>query len=207
MQKNVILTNEADAWFARNKEVLLKRTDFSHLDPILKYIKPGDNVLEIGSSFGYNLNYLANKTKCNVYGIEPSAKAIEFGKKQFPNIKFKHGTIDEESQFDVCFNHIIVGFCLYLADTELLPEIVFRVNKNLSKGGFIHIIDFDAKFPTERAYAHDQRIKTRKMDYSSLFCSFPNYFLVEKNSWSHEGAGFHINPNERCSTVTVYKEI
>lgn len=201
------MSNEADAWFSRNKEVLLNRKDFSHLDPVLKYIKKDENVLEMGSSFGYNLNYLMSKTHCKAYAVEPSGKAVQFGEELYPQIKFKQGTIDEENKFGIGFNHIIIGFCLYLADVELLPEIVFRIDKNLNKGGFLHIVDFDAKYPTERPYGHDPRIKTRKMDYASIFSAFPNYFIAEKNSWSHEGHIFHPDANERCSTVTLFKEI
>jgi len=206
MQKEVIINSESDAWFQRNKDVLIGRKDFSYLNQVLKYINSGEKVLEIGSSFGYNLNFLVEKSGCHGYGLEPSGQAITFGEELYPDLVFKQGTIDSSDIFDTNFNHVIIGFCLYLVDVELLPEIVFRVNKILEKGGYLHIFDFDSKYPVEKDYAHDSRIRTRKMDYASLFNAFPNYFTVEKKSWSHVEEKFHINPNERCSTTTLFKE-
>lgn len=206
MQKNAVLNSEADAWFLRNKEALLSRTDFMHLDSVLNYLKPESNVLEIGASFGYNLNYLCESKKCNGFGIEPSRLAVNFGQEKYPHLKLKVGTIDEADLFNQKFQNIVIGFCLYLVDPELLPEIIYRVDKSLSKGAFLHIIDFDSKFLEEKSYGHHADIRTRKMDYSSLFLSLPNYFMVEKKSWSHYGQSFHVDKNERCSTVTLYKE-
>jgi cyclopropane fatty-acyl-phospholipid synthase-like methyltransferase len=206
VQKNTVLSSEADAWFIRNKESILLRTDFSHLDSILNYLKPKDDVLEIGASFGYNLNYLLEKKKISGFGLGPSRLAVEFGQEKYPRLKLKVGTIDEADLFDQKFQSIIIGFCLYLVDPELLPEIIYRIDKALCKGGFLHIIDFDSKYLEEKSYSHHSGIITRKMDYSSIFLSLPNYFLVEKKSWSHFGNSFHVDKNERCSTVTLFKQ-
>lgn len=207
MQKDIIIESEADAWFLRNKEVLLKRTSYPYLESILKYIKRNEQVVEIGSSFGYNLNFMVDKVGCKGFGLEPSQLAVNYGKEHYPNIQLKSGTIDKADLFDQKFDHVIIGFCLYLADLDLLPEIIFRIDKILKKGGYLHIFDFDSKYPVERAYAHDNRIKTRKMDYGQIFSSLPNYFLAEKSSWSHQGNMFHSDINERCSTITLFKEL
>lgn len=207
MQKDIIINSEADAWFLRNKEALLKKNEFPHLDPIIKFLKKDEKVLEIGSSFGYNLDFLSNKSGCLGHGLEPSQLAVDFGRQLYKNIEFRKGTIDQADVFNEKFDHIIVGFCLYLVDTDLLPEVVFKIDKILKKGGFLHVFDFDSKYPVERDYSHDSRIKTRKMDYSDIFTGFPNYFLAEKKSWSHSAQMLHADVNERCSTMTLFKEL
>lgn len=209
IQKDIFLNGEGDQWFLRNKEIILSsKVSDDHLLPIVEYLKPGMKVLEIGSSFGSNLNILNNKIPgLELFGLDPSGEAINAGKNLFPDLKLNIGTAEDIDSLKIEFDFIFFGFCLYLIDRESLESIVSKVNQALKPGGYIGIIDFDTKTPLKNAYSHYEGVYSYKMDYSQLFLKLPNYFLVSKKSWSHEGPFFHIEMNERCSTQVLFKEL
>ena len=189
------------------KHINVKKSDLSHIDHITKYIKSDETILEVGSSYGKNLSHFHKETGAKVYGTEPSRKAISFGKKKYPFINFINGTINDTNLPPQKFNHVILGFCLYIIDYKTLPLITFQVDRLLKPGGFVHIFDFDSKYPQLVPYTHDNRIQVNKMDFSNIFTVYPNYFLVEKGSWSHQANMFSHDQSERCSTTTIFKEI
>lgn len=207
-QQDFVLQSEADAWFERNKKSMLEKSDFTHIDSIVSYVNKDESILEVGSSFGLNLNYIHKKTGAKVSGLEPSQKAITFGKEKYPEIEFTNGIIDSDSplQFDKKFDHIIIGFCLYLVDHRMLPSVVYQVDRLLKPGGYVHLFDFDSKYPKVSTYGHDKRMNVHKMNFSELFTAFPNYFMAEKRSWSHKAPAFSTDSHERCSTVSLHKE-
>lgn len=208
-QREIFLEGEGDQWFLRNKDKILsaQEASFAHLDLISDYLKEGMNVLEIGCSVGASLNRLNIKNiPLNLYGIDPSEKAIVEGKKLFPLLNLSVGTAEDIDKIGVKFDFIIFGFCLYLIDRESLAEIVKKVNQVLVPGGYLGIIDFDPKSSTQNKYSHKEGVTSFKMDYSSLFLSSEDYYLVDKKSWSHFGNCFNEDKNERCSTQILYRE-
>lgn len=59
------------------------------------YSPKDKKLLEIGCCYGYNLSFLNEKCGFAGYGIEPSDKAIAYGKQLFGNkIEFVQGTAD-----------------------------------------------------------------------------------------------------------------
>ena len=184
-----------------------ERTKFPQLDSITPYINTGDTLLEIGCSYGYGLNYLKNYSSCECFGIEPSGKAIDYGNKKYPGIILEKGTGINAKLLSKKYNHVILGFCLYLTDDNLLLQTLVNVDKALLNGGFVHIYDFDVKQNIESEYGHDNRIKVFKRNYSNIMTKFGDYFLVSKKPWSHEGDGFHKEKHERCASYTFYKEL
>lgn len=212
-QKKVFLNSEADQWFLRNKDYLLNKEIRPYpLSPILDLTNNYNlnlKIAEIGSSIGHNLNYFMNnsKSKLECIGIEPSRLAIETGKKLYPEILFYQGTADDLNFIkDESLDIIVLGFCLYLVDRALLSCIVREIDKKLKMNGKVVIFDFDSKFPQVNEYKHFNGVFSYKMDYSQLFLSLPNYFLIEKKSWSHDGDGFHLDRGERCATWVLIKE-
>ncbi len=201
-QKEVFLNHEGDGYFNRNKEKVSISPGFQLYN---QFIKPGDRVLEIGCSSGFNLQYLKETKDCECYGIDPSREAIEYGREQFPNLTLSVGTAD-----NLCFPHeffdfILFGFCLYLVDRKLLPTIVCEADRALRDKGFIGITDFDAKIPVKVAYKHWEGVFSYKMDYSGLFLAFPTYSLAGKLSYSHSSAMFSEDVQERVGSVVLFK--
>ena len=119
-QKKCFLTYEANAWFERNKSIIedYKLENDKVIELISKYNLENNSVLEIGCSAGYRLNAIKELfPNSKVTGIEPSEKAIAFGKENYKNVEFVHGTADNLSDFEnESLDIVIVGFVFYVID-------------------------------------------------------------------------------------------
>lgn len=175
-QKRIFKDGEGDNWFNRNKSVLLPRKDQIILSMQHLNIKPKD-VLEIGCSNGYRLQYIYKYFNANCVGVEPSKLAIKEGKLQYPNVKFINGTADKLLFDDNSFDLVIIGFCLYLCDRKDLFKIAFEVDRILKKGGHVIINDFYTPFPYSNDYKYVEGVKSYKMDYSKMFTWNPSYVV------------------------------
>lgn len=172
---------------------------------ISKYITNNTKILEVGCADGKNLNYFKERFDCECYGIDPSIKAIEHGKELYPDLNLALGTADQIEFLDEYFDIVIFGFCLYLADRTLLSRIVSEGDRVTKDNGFLVIVDFDSKLPSQNQYKHFNGIKSYKFDYSSIFLAYPHYSLVEKIPYSHKNFNFEIDINERIATFILYK--
>lgn len=139
------------------------------------------------------------------YGIDPSAQAIEVGKKSFPLLHLSQGTADSLNFDNNFFDAIIFGFCLYLCDREDLFKIAYVANRCLQENGFIIIQDFKPDFYYKNTYKHLDGVFTYKHDYSKMFLWNPQCSLVEMYSLSHFGHNFHPEQNERVAAQVLYK--
>ena len=157
-QKKSFLTYEADNWFERNKSIINSYSASSDkvIELIEKYNVDNDSILEIGCSAGYRLNALKELyPKANVFGIEPSGKAIEYGKTNYKNIEFLQGTADDLSQFkNESLDVVIVGFVFYVIDRNILFKVISEIDRVLKNGGIIIIIDFFSETSLKNVYQH-----------------------------------------------------
>lgn len=191
-QKKAFLEYEADKWFERNRDYLFKYTpDKDHvISLILKYHLSAQRVLEIGCSAGYRLNAIHEKfLQCEVYGIEPSSFAIDYGKKKYINVNFIQGTADNMSTFeDNSFNLVIVGFVFYVVDRELVIRTIAEIDRILKDNGHLIIIDFCSAAPVKRNYHHISKFEafSFKQNYEQAFTSTCLYNLLDKSSFHHE---------------------
>jgi ubiquinone/menaquinone biosynthesis C-methylase UbiE len=204
-QRSIFLQSEGDAWFVRNKTSGLTGPD--HIDDyIVEQISESHSVLEIGCAEGRRLSRLrtriGNQTK--LVGIDPSKEAIRFGSEQFSDLDLRVGTADSLPGNEY-FDAVILGFCLYLCDRNLLSKIVSEVDRVLNDLGFLMIIDFDPSQPHRRKYKHHESVWSYKMDYSQLFSVFPHYVLSEKFSLSHSGPNWVSTESERIAIWTLRK--
>lgn len=208
-QKEEFKISEADQWFERNKLAYQKSKDKeSAIALVLKdiEIKP-TNVLEIGCSSGIKLESIRRTFGASCYGIDPSSKAIEEGKKEYSDIFLQVGAADvlpfEDEKFDV----IIFGFCLYLCDRSDLFKIAYEANRCLSDKGYIVIEDFCPPFPYKNNYTHKENIFSYKMDYAQLFLWNPAYNLIYKNISSHSGYSKRDMPDEKVAITILNKQM
>ena len=217
MEQKVI--QEANNYFLRNKDAFSGSKEASKGTYIAKeflknYITafPGkiDKLLEIGCNYGYNLNYLQRELNIDCYGIEPSDKAIEYGKQMYTGgghskIHLKEGISDclpyNKEEFDV----VMIGFSLYVTPRVMLYDTIQEINRVLKQGGFIILTDFDTPFKCRRVNIHNKEMYVYKENYADLFLSM-GYSLVEKRSYSHSGESFSPMIQERISTQILYKE-
>ena len=212
-QKDSFLVYEANAWFERNFEVISNYNpdDDRVVDLFKKYNFDKQSVLEIGSSAGYRLNALKDLTpNSNVYGIEPSQKAIEFGENNYKEVNFTHGTADnlsmyEDGQFDV----VIVGFVFYVIDRNILFKVISEVDRVLKNDGVIIIIDFFSETALKNSYHHIDEFQaySYKQNYDDIFISSKLYYLLDKSTYSHESKELDASNNySDMYSITLLKK-
>jgi ubiquinone/menaquinone biosynthesis C-methylase UbiE len=206
-QKKIFLDKEGDQWFKRN----LNRDsrDYKDIDSFISLIKDNDKILEIGSSDGTKLDYLSRKTpslNLSLFGIDPSYKSINVGGNSYPNLNLKQGTSDHIAFDNQYFDIVILGFCLYLVDRELLFKTISEVDRTLKQGGYLIITDFETPFPIKRIYEHFEDCFSYKNNYSDFFLGGGHYSLVNRIHFSNSTDIFNPDINERVSTSVLYKE-
>ena len=162
--KNFI-KNDSENYFKRNfKEDLTKgylNTDILYAVKRLnlKY----SNFLEIGCSGGNGLKKFKssifdwNKKKIQYYGIDVSAKAIQYAKKKFSDIKFYKLSSLEIGKLNIKFDMINLGWMMYLLDREEIFNQFNILYKNLNSNGYLSIIDFQPSFPHVNINEHSKK--------------------------------------------------
>ena len=171
---------EGDNWYQRNKKSLGCNFDIPLFLLELYSIKP-EKVLEIGAINGYRLAKIHDKYNSEVTGIEPSAKAIEDGKADYPIVRFIRSTC-EDSDLEEEFDLVIVNFVLHWVYRENLYMCVHKIDKMLKDGGCLIIGDFGPEYFFKRKYHHlkDADFCTWKMQYSELFTKSGKYLELAK---------------------------
>jgi ubiquinone/menaquinone biosynthesis C-methylase UbiE len=212
-QKEIFLDGEADAWFERNYD-LLKDRIFDLSDPVInsvsfitkqsRYAKE-IKVLEIGCGEATRLVWLAEHLGVDVYGIDPSCKAVELAKRS--GVKVKQGTADTLPFVSDSFDIVIFGFCLYLCDREDLFKIAQEADRVLKKKSWLIINDFFSPAPTSSNYHHKAGVYSFKMDYRKLFDWHPAYTCFTHQLDHHDQSGFTDDTKEWVSTSVLRKYI
>ena len=212
-QKEIFLDGEADAWFERNHD-LLKDRIFDLSDPVINavsYITKQSRyaeeikVLEIGCGEATRLVWLAEHLGVEVYGIDPSSKAVELAKRS--GVKVKQGTADTLPFGSDSFDIVIFGFCLYLCDREDLFKIAQEADRVLKKKSWLIINDFFSPAPTSSNYHHKAGVYSFKMDYRKLFEWHPAYSCFSHRLDHHNQVGFTDDTKEWVSTSVFRKYI
>lgn len=181
MQKKIFLNGEGDKWFLRNRKVLKTKTYENdilciNIDRLLK-LKSKKKILclEVGCADGTRLNLIKKKfKKIKVIGVDPSKKAIIFGKKKF-GIPLYRGTADNLKIKKNSVDILIYGFCLYLCDEEDYENISNNADKVLKKNGILIIYDFFSKLPKFNIYKHNEKVNSYKKDFRKIFKNFKCY--------------------------------
>lgn len=211
-QRDIFLQSEADAWYERNREACA-RQDFS-VDPISNAVLEVDaiprdadrplRILEVGSGAGGRLVWLAQRTGAEVFGIEPSAKAVAEAVKS--GIDAVQGTAEALPYEDGFFDILIFGFCLYLCDPQDLFQIAKEADRVLKPDAWLVIHDFHAPVPTRRAYHHRAGVYSRKMDFSKLFDWHPAYVSYSNRISHHVTNHFSDDSQEWVATSVLRKK-
>ena len=71
-------------------------------------------------------------------------------KKRYKKLNLKVGSSDNLDFDDLFFDVIILGFCLYLVDRNLIFKTVSEIDRTLKEGGILIINDFDTPFPYKK---------------------------------------------------------
>ena len=190
-QKTAFLVSEGDAYFDRNP----KQIDCDK-EPIIASmndlgIKPS-SILEIGSSSGARLNCIQKLSGAECHGVDPSAKAVEYGRAHYPNINLLQGSADNLAFPGGRFDLVIFGFCLYLCDPSDYFRIAQEADRVLRDKGFLIIKDFTSAVPLKGTYNHLPGVFSHKLDWTKMFVWNPAYRLLSRRYQEHaQPYGFH----------------
>jgi len=211
-QEDIFKNEEGDKWFERNiqssgidleervsKDGIIASFGFLNRSP--------KNILEIGCSNGWRLEGLRRIYRCNCFGIDPSLKAINHGKAEYPEIDLRVSTADDLPYQDIFFDNVIMGFCLYLCDRDKLFKIAYEADRVLKDNGNLFILDFIPDFAYRNEYRHRGNISSYKMSYKEMFLWNPAYALIYREVFSHEGREYIENPDERIGIDVLCKNI
>lgn len=214
MTDNERMIDESNHWFQRNKDAIEKRkesNDAKFIGDFLKkwidvYPRKIHRLLEVGCSYGFNLNYYYNLLGIECYGIEPSNEAVEFGRSKYGGvITLEQGMSNNLPYDNNFFDIVILGFCMYQVPRMFLHETIFETDRVLNSGRFLAITDFDTPVYYKRVNIHNKYMPVYKMDVAEPYRAV-GYTLVEKKSSSSDTFVFNPNVQERISTQILYKE-
>lgn len=176
-QTKIFLKDEADNYFARNEKAHAAAKYDIVLDVYRRYFgKNKFDVLEIGCSDGWRLKKIKKEYGANVFGVEPSVKAVNKAKKDFGLRNIVASTADAFN-FNRKFDLILAPFVFHWIDRSLLLSSVCNIDRHLNDGGFLLINDFWQNGFKKAGYHHRKDVKmwTYKQDYSKIFSSIGTY--------------------------------
>ncbi len=207
-QKEVFSVTEGDQWYHRNRTSLDKPENKIKDDQVLRcleslQLEPAA-VLEIGCSNGWRLDEIRKRYTARCHGLEPSSQAISEGRRLFPDIQLDKGTADLLPYENNIFDTVIIGFCLYLCDRNDLFKIAAEVDRVLSDGGYIIILDFHPPFPYRNRYVHHDGLYSYKMRHADMFAWNPVYTVVWEQVFSHSRNTID-NADDRLSVIALKK--
>lgn len=210
-QKQIFLESEANSWFERNHQAVLNR-DYGREDVLARTI--GEiindfqdaatvNILEIGCGEGKRLEWIKENYGCNVYGIEPSEKAVAAARVR--SVSAERGTADQLPFADRFFDVVVFGFCLYLCDRADLFRIAQEADRVLKNKSWLVIHDFYSSSNSVREYSHRHGVLSYKMDYRKLFEWHPNYVCYSHRVDGHGAIAHTDNPDDWVATSVLRK--
>ncbi len=213
-QEEIFKAGEADKWFERNQSVMVNR-EIGLGDPVFSLLEDFQvhpkRALEIGASNGYRMHSLHQKYGCSVAAIDPSAGAVEDGKKRYPEIEFSvalaHDLPFKDGEFDLVVVHGV--FCW--VDRSHLLAALAEADRVLAPGGILSVGDFLPPSPERVRYHHlpEQEVYTYKQDYAAVFLASNCYELITQTVFDHRGwvKKTEVEARERFSVSLLRKDL
>jgi SAM-dependent methyltransferase len=219
-QERLFLKGEGDAYFQRNRNVLHVPKPWTN-DTGLRLLgqlgmRPR-RVLDIGCSNGWRCGAIQARYGSACVGIEPSLKAIHAGRRQFPRVRFRRGTLDHlPLKPGETFDLVIVHFVLHWVSRPALLKGISEIDRAVADGGYLMVGDFLPSRPTRVTYHHlpQEKAYTYKVDYDQILLATGLYRMVRRSvfDFNTHRAGSSISPHRRAvctlmqkSTTAYYK--
>lgn len=216
-QDTIFLETEADQWFKRNQVSLNPEGSANNSDKMPLFllgkhpkVRPS-SVLEIGCANGWRLEEIRKIYGCSCTGIEPSAGAVEEGKKFFPQVSFDRGLASKLPYEDSTFDLVIVNFVFHWVSRDQILRSIAEADRVLADQGHLLIGDFCPDKPCKRRYHHlpKQEVFTYKQNYPEIFLSTKIYDVVEEIKYERkrEDSPADDKNNEKRSCVLLRKDL
>ena len=175
-QENIFIEKECDAWFDRNSSTIVEPVTANH--NVVKALEFVDlpkscNFIDIGGGVGaVSAAILKLHPEWSGTVLEPSKKALNHGKKTFPEINFISGSITQKKDMpNHVYDLVIISMVLTWIDRSLLTQAIANIDNLVKPDGMIIINDFFTPYPRANKYHHAEGVFTFKQDYSLIFSS------------------------------------
>tara|TARA_X000000950_G_scaffold288405_1_gene405020 strand:+ start:220 stop:858 length:639 start_codon:yes stop_codon:yes gene_type:complete len=179
-QEKLFLLNEADKYFERNT---IKPNQF--ILNAVNFLQPGsnDDIFEIGCSSGATLNKIASLYGSNVYGLDPSKKAIIFGKKKY-KLKNIHTNTFLNFKSKKKFDIIINGGFLYLTPNNVINKTLLKIFKTMKVNSYFIFWDYDTPYDYINNWKYNKGVKSYKRNYLKIINKLnTNLYLISKKQF------------------------
>ena len=211
-QDEIFGASEGDNYFVRNKAALEGFDPEQDLPLSLMrlYSLRPRAVVEIGAANGFRLAAIVHHYGARAIGVDPSAEAIENGRRRFPQVEFLQATaanIPLQEAFDL----VIVNFVLHWIDRRTLLRSVAEIDRLVSDSGFLLVGDFAPNNLLRVPYHHlvREQMYTYKQDYSAVFVTSGLYHMVATLKSSHGSPSLSavVSENERIGVWLLQKHL
>jgi SAM-dependent methyltransferase len=219
-QEGIFRRGEGDAWFRRNRDNLLSKTEPDWIEHLLSGLAGIDevaSVCDLGCANGWRLQRLKHlfAPGCALTGVDASGAAIRDGRGRFPELRLHEGVLSQ-IPLTGSFDLVIVSFVLHWIDRSQLSRVIAEIDRLVAWNGYLLVSDFLPDSPRCRSYHHlpDQGVFTYKQDYSRAFVGLELYREVRRHAFPHaspgpSGNGAHatqsIDSDDRCACVLLRK--
>lgn len=176
-QETEFLKGEGDRYYQRNREELLRRERSRQdlgLELLRRHRLVPRRVLDVGCSNGWRCELLRRRYGSDVVGVEPSRRAIREGRTLYPDVTFRHGTVDRLPVGpDEVFDLVIISFVLHWVSRDRLLRAVAEIDRCVAEDGHVLLADFWPRRPVRVPYHHlpAEGMYTYKADYPQVFSS------------------------------------
>jgi len=175
-------SQEYNQWIYRSQ-----RDCLNHLIQKYNVRFEGKNILDIGSGYGYYIEYFLEKSPLSISGVDITETSINFLKQKFPNISFNKLDISEPIPvFDKRFDFISsISVMIHIVDDDRFVTAIKNMCNLLSSDGYILLSDSFRK----SLLPHVKHVKLRdKSIYEDLFTNFnieileilPVHYIIDK---------------------------
>lgn len=202
--------SESDNWFDRNKLHLGSHSD--RPDHVLRIIEiyglQPSSVLELGGANGFRVAELQRVYNCEGMCVEPSASAVDDGKKTYPNISFVQETV-EEFQPQTAYDLTIVNFVLHWVGRDGLFKALNTIDASVKEGGYLIVGDFGTTTFRKRHYHHrtDVELYTFKAEYRAMFLASGLYEEVATLHFDYSTREFNTNNDvDNSGVISLLKK-
>lgn len=214
-QDDIFKVYEGNAYFLRNKIGMVTGT-IVHYDWISRMLRRHKlrpkRVLEIGCSNGWRLEKVRTLFSTRCVGVEPSLAALRNGKKLYPKLDLRRGTMSrlpvrKQERFDL----VIVSYVFHWVARETLMRSLVEVDRVLKPGGYLLIDDFLPRKVYDAPYHHlpGRDVLTFKRDYASMFAATTLYQILSRETYHAEKPNMkaHIPEHSRAACILLYKNL